>query len=302
MTYPLYRILAAALAFAAASPAASNELTLDASSGFVIPVEVNGRTLRLKVDAGTPGYVVLNPQAAQAAGLKGSLLPVTAKIGPVKLEGKTRATGVVISGLRMRKRVVWLDRNIVEGADGVISPRELPHDRVEFRFGPERPGEVASEIPTAFRMDRGVHHLYEVAGRKVEISLSNVDPASFATASAAALLAASNGSKWAGEVEARPILFGVERSVRPMRLDRPVLLGRFEVRNFLVRTGDDRGAYSLPTDPAADPDEIVVTGSRKSKQKARVALDLGVDRLGRCSRMIYDKLAQRLTLWCVAAD
>lgn len=301
MAYPLFRIVAAALAFVAASPAAGGELTLDASSGFVIPVEVNGRTLRLKVDSGTPGYIVLNPRAAQAAGLKGSLLPVTAKIGPVRLEGETKATDVVISGAKTRKRVMWLDRDVAEGADGVISPRELPYNRVEFRFGPQRPGEVVSEIPTAFRMNRGIHHLYQVAGKKIEISLSNVDPASFATASAAALLAGANGSRWLGEARARPILFGVERPVRPMRLDRPLLVGGFGISDFLVRTGDDRGAYSLPADPAADPDEIVVTGSRKSKQKARLALDLGLDRLGRCSRMIYDKLAQRLTLSCTAA-
>ena len=45
----------------AAAPASAADLVLDQRSGFVVPVEVNGHTLRLRVDPGANGVIVLNP-------------------------------------------------------------------------------------------------------------------------------------------------------------------------------------------------------------------------------------------------
>jgi hypothetical protein len=60
--------LTAALFWAA--PARAADLALDRQSGFVVPVEVNGHVLRLRVDPGANGVIVLNPEAAERVGLR----------------------------------------------------------------------------------------------------------------------------------------------------------------------------------------------------------------------------------------
>ncbi|HZF93282.1 MAG TPA: hypothetical protein VEZ20_00260 [Allosphingosinicella sp.] len=54
----------------AAMPANAADLVLDHRAGFVVPVEVNGHTLRLRVDPGANGVIVLNPAAAERIGLR----------------------------------------------------------------------------------------------------------------------------------------------------------------------------------------------------------------------------------------
>ncbi len=51
------------------SPLQARDLILDQQSGFVIPVQVNGQTLRLRVDTGANGVIVLNPDVVQRLGL-----------------------------------------------------------------------------------------------------------------------------------------------------------------------------------------------------------------------------------------
>jgi hypothetical protein len=55
---------------------------------------------------------------------------------------------------------------------------------------------------------------------------------------------------------------------------------------LLVRTSDYRGRYRLPTDPPADPNEIVVTGN-KASGKALLRLTIAEDRLAACSSLSY---------------
>jgi hypothetical protein len=80
--------LAAAFALAAAAPASAADLLLDHRSGFVIPIEVNGHTLRLRVDPGANGVIVLNPEAAQRVGLRD--LPVDRDLARALSPGRRR--------------------------------------------------------------------------------------------------------------------------------------------------------------------------------------------------------------------
>ena len=300
-----------ALAALLAVPAAAADLLLERESGFTIPVEVNGITLRLRVDPAASGLVILNPEAALRARLRPELMsarpgipgqyirPAFARIGPVSLSGRTRSVTASTGGQAFPMRAIWFDRPAIDGADGVISVALLPYDGVIFRLGPPRPGEAPVTLPLDFVTELGLYFPYPLEGRALPVQFSLWKPSSIGTAAAGALLAQGRAGAWAGEPDRRPISFGILRPVRPIRLGRPLDLGFGQVAAFLVRTADYRGGLALPADDA-DPDEIVVTAARAA-QSARLNLILGADQFARCSSLRYERAGRRLTLSCLGA-
>ncbi|TFI57882.1 hypothetical protein E2493_12900 [Sphingomonas parva] len=288
--------LAALLAAPAAAPAA--DLTVDAASDFVVEVTINGQPARLRVDPETPGFVIMNPDAIARLGIKPSLLPVVSRTGPVKLKGRTKVARIGLAGTSFERRLAWTERKAVDGADGLIGPEELPFDAVTFRWreGPSAASPVV--LPLEFSNAWGLHHPYQDGGAVVRVQFSMVKPESLATASAGALLAASHGGRWTGEVASRMIEFDIQRPTRPMTLARPLLFDGFAIRGFRVRTGDHRGDYALPVDDDPDPNEIVVTATSPKRQKAVLVVTVGRERLSGCSRMTVRRKPRTVTLEC----
>lgn len=307
MARALIGLLMAALA-AQAAPAAASDLILDASAGFIVPVEINGATLRLRVDPAASGLVVLNPAAAARARLSPEIKPPNsflpgafprqsfARIGPVSLTGSTRRTPVVIAGRPAELRLIWFDRDALAGVDGIISVANLPFDRVVLRLGPPREGETVLSLQLDYGHEIGLYFPYALGERTLPIQFSLWRQDNMSTAAAGALLANSHGGGWLGDYARRTINFGVDRPVRPMALGRPIDLHGLAVGQFLVRTGDYRGGYALPSD-SADPDEIVVTATG-NYQSARLNLTLGSNQFARCSSLTYEGQSRRLTLSC----
>lgn len=286
---------------AAAGPSAAANLELDARTGFTIPMEVNGQVLRIRVDPGAPGYLVLNPAAVARLGLKPSLIGSRTSVGPIVLHGHTKSVKLRVDGATLQPRAVWIDRNVVEDADGVISPQELPFDTVSFRLRPQQRGEHTTALMMSYSNSAGINLEHPAGDKRLELRFTTIDRHSMATASAAAQLAAEYGSQWTGDSRPEPVRFGIVRPIRPMMLNRPLDLSGFKIRDFLVRIGDNRGDYSLPTEDG-DPDEIVVTGKTKGKQPARLSLMVGQDTLSRCSSLSYGKGARVLTLQCTGVS
>ena len=301
--------LAALLVPRAASAA---DLVLDRESGFAIPVEINGATLRLRVDPAASGLVILNPDAVARAkltpemmsgrpGIPGQFIrPSYARIGPIGLTGRTRAANARVAGQPLRLQTIWFDRPAIEGADGVISPALLPYDVVTFRLGAARPGEAPVTLALDFVTELGLYFPYPLEGRALPVQFSLWKPSSIGTAAAGALLAQGRAGAWAGEPDRRPISFGVVRPVRAMNLQRPLDLGFARVGAFLVRTGDYRGGLALPAESDADPDEIVVTAARPT-QGARLNLVLGAEQFSACSSLRSERATRGLTLSCLGA-
>lgn len=280
------------------SAAWADDLTLDAASDHIIAVEVNGHPLRLKVDPGSSGYLILNPAAARAAGLKGSLIGSQTSIGPVVLDGKSNRVRLTVDGSTTRQRVVWVDRDVTTGADGIISPAALPFDNVTLELSAGSARSATFVLPMRYDHGLGLFFPYSAGGDTIIARLSTVQPLSMATASAAAVIAAAQGGSWSAEPRREHIRFAVERPVRPMALSRPVDLSGFAVDRFLVRISDNRGGHRLPADAPADPDEIVVAAKAKDKQPRNLHLTLGVDRLGACQSVTYRRASQSLALRC----
>lgn len=150
----------------------------------------------------------------------------------------------------------------------------------------------------AFNGDAGVHVPATVGDRQVAVRFSLQKPETIATAAAGAQLALVHGGGFSGPAVTRRIAFEIERPVRLLRLQRPFAFGRLAADTMFVRTADYRGKFALPADADPDPDEIVVTADKDSKQPARLSLIVGLDRLASCSELTLIRSARRLLLRC----
>jgi hypothetical protein len=286
----------AALFLLIASPAAAADLVVDTAANFTIPATINGQAVRLRVDPEASGYVILNPDAVARIGLRPSLLRARTQIGPVRLTGSSKVAEVSIGGVTGNRRLVWIDRPAIEGADGLIGPADMHYERVTFAIGPVRAGEAAFDLPLEFERSFGLHFPLTIGEHVFRFQFSLIKPASLATAGAGAALAELNGGSWAGEARDQVIEFGVVRPVRPMALARPLDLLGLKIAGFRVRTGDNRGDLTLPPDPNADPDEVVVTGG--SRQRAAFVVHIGRDRLADCSTLVWNNVTRHIRLNC----
>jgi hypothetical protein len=294
MRYFLPALVAVALLLPAAARAA--DLTVDAASNFTIEAMINGQPVRLRVDPEVSGYVILNPATVERIGLRRSMLGSRTQIGPVRLTGSSKVAEVSIGGVTGDRRVVWIDRPAIDGADGLIGPADMHYEHVVFTLGAARGGEATFVLPLEFERSFGLYFPLTIGEHDFRFQFSLTKPASLATAGAGAALAALHGGTWAGGALDQVIEFGVVRPVREMVLARPVELQGFRVGLLRVRTGDNRGNLDLPPDPDADPDEVVVTGG--SRQRAAFVVHVGLDRLQQCSRLEWNNLTRRLTLNC----
>ncbi len=291
------RQLALLLALLLVSAPAAADLTLDAASGWIIDAQVNGVPVRLRVDPSAPGYIILNPGAVRRIGLRESMTRAQTFVGPVRLRGSTKAADVALGGGVSERRLLWWDRDVVNGADGIVSMADLPYDAVTLSLAEPRPSERLLRLPMTFERNSGLIHRLSLDGQEIIVTISLNKPQSMATAAAGGLIARHHEGTWAGEARQQPISFGVERPVRPLALGHPLPLAGLAVREMLVRTRDNRGNVDLPPEAGADPDEVVVT-AQSGRQRSRYILTLGRDWLSACSSIIWDNRTRIMTLNC----
>lgn len=287
------------LATAATGPARAADLELQAGAHYVQAV-VNGHAVRLRVDPEAPGYILLNPGAIQRVGLRPSMTRARTFVGPVRLTGRTKSTTVTIGNRTDERRIIWMDRDAVTDADGLIGPADLPYDRVTFHLRAAGPGEQLLTLPLAFDRSTGLSHRQRVGDQEVGFKLATGTPQTLATAAAGALLAARHGGTWAGEAREHPVRFGVMRPARPLTLGTALPIAGLPLARMLVRTRDDRGNAVLPAENDADPDEMVVTAGSE-RQRARYTVILGADWLAGCSSLVWDNGTRVMTVSCRAS-
>lgn len=284
------------LALPLTNPAHAADLELQAGAHYV-DAQINGHAVRLRVDPEAPGYILLNPAVVQRVGLRPSMTRARSFVGPVRLTGRTKSTAVTIGARTDERRIIWMDRDAVTDADGLISPADLPYDRVTLHLRAIAPGEQALSLPLGFDRSAGLFHRQRIGDQDVGFKLGTGTPLTLATAAAGALLAAQHGGTWAGEAREHPVRFGVIRPTRPLTLATALPVAGLPLTNMLVRTRDDRGDTNLPPENDADPDEMVVTAVTE-RQRARYTIILGADWLGGCSSIIWNNGTRIMTLAC----
>jgi hypothetical protein len=285
--------LAALLLTAAADP---TEMTVDGDR--TIAITAGGVPARVRLDPGAPTSPVFNPDFAQRAGFRAGWIGIQARVGPVRVNGFTAVIRLDLGDGEFKRRVGWFSAPYVSGADGAVGPGGLPADRVRFVIGPAMPGERSVSLPLADFGRAGMGVTLMAGGERISVWFNLDRPRSFATASAGASIALSNGGRFDADPERMPIHLGVVRPVRHMALAAPFAVGPLSLTGVMVRTGDFGSAASIPEGEAdeGDPDEIVVTGQKKRKGEQRLLI--GRDALDRCSSILFDKRARLVTLSC----
>jgi hypothetical protein len=275
-------------------------LTLAPESGYIISAQINGHPVRLRVDPGYEG-IILNRDVAERIGLERSIWQNDVLVGPVRMEGETGVAPVTIGAATDTRRIIWFEKNVTAGADGIVNMAHLPYENVTLQLRPERPGEADIALATTPDGFWSITHHQLVGDRRIEVRFGLDIPRTVMTASTGAKLADLHGGSWAGAAFPHVIGFFVERPVRPMVFARPVTLGGLSLDRALVRGSDFRGRNALPADPPADPSEIVVRGDAGKTRAVYNAL-LGQDLLSRCSSISYATPSRVLTLRCLPRE
>lgn len=297
----VYRPTAALTLLLTVAPATAADLVLDGADGPHVTAVINGVPLRLKVAFDHTDGITLNPDAALRAGLGQGDGRWIEQIGPVELEGRSAQARLVLAGVATRTSIRWRGSPVLSGADGAVSAHTLPFDSVTVRRAAAAPGERELLFATRLHDNHGIHYRLKVGDRRVAVRFSLDRPRTTAPAAAAAVIAEQQGGQLGQERLLEEIVPGVERPVRPLRLDRPLAVAGLSVPVLMVRTSDFRGAHrSLLVEQPAAAGEIVVTGARPS-QDALYRITLGLDVLGRCSAATYRRRTGELRLRCAPA-
>lgn len=268
---------------------------LELSGDFTVPLLIEGRPMRLRVDPDIGSSRALNAQAAQTLGLKEGMIRGVHMVGPVKLIAGSRTISIDYGIQKAKDRVFWFfDRAASPVGDGIIAPTALPYDIVIFKLRAPMTDEQQYTLPLS---SNGRNALLTVGTAQIAVGFNLLREETLATASTGNLIAASFKGAFAEKQKLAMIRFGVERPVRAVKLGLPVDVGGRDLNEILVRVSDFGDASDIPETQRGDEDEIVVTA--KSKKKPNYSMALGRVFLNRCSSLTYDFKAKLVRMSCV---
>jgi len=287
-----------ALALAAPALVAADAAPLLVSGDRTITATVAGLPARLRIDPGGPTIPVFNPDFATRAVFKAGWIGTAVKVGPIMVNGRSAVIRMDLGQGEFKRRVTWFGSDFLKGADGSIGPGMLPDDIIRFEMHAPQPGEKRVALPLANFTFSGMGYRFQIGGTDVRVRFTLERDRTIATAPLGAVIAQAHDGKFDRRPESMEIFLGVERPVRHMALARPLQIGPLSLDGMLVRTSDFGSTAAIPDAdaPPPDPDEILVTGTKK--QKGHMTLEIGRDYLDRCSSILFDKPAKLLTLSC----
>lgn len=279
---------------ALAAPPVEDVLVVEPNA--LIAASVNGMNVMLAMEPDGLSIPALDPALAKRLALSGGISGAQARVGPVKIAGRSGTVQLQVGRAVRKQKAVWFDKPMVAGADGALEPDAAPHPSVMFRLSdPTAPG-VTSRLPLVRKNNRDGTEI-EIAGAKIFVQWTFARAGTLATAAAASSIALANGGKLSGEARRQSIRFGVERPVRLLTLARPFAIGPLTLSAFDARISD-YGTVSGVADADIDPTEIVVTATGRQKTVPEFGLTLGRDVMRGCSSIEFDKARQQIVLTC----
>lgn len=116
--------------------AADQPTSLTLSGDNTVSVTINGEQVRIKADPAYAGLVTVNPDVVTRARLKPSMIGTMHMVGPVIIGFRTDAAKVDFGYGRQKRRVMWPDRPIISGVDGIAGGTQPDRAGPSPRFRP----------------------------------------------------------------------------------------------------------------------------------------------------------------------
>lgn len=280
-------------------------LVLDAAAPIVILL-IDGQPLRLRVDHGVSRDVMINASAAARLGLatpgrlvagKPADLGKTAtQVGKVKSVETTSREVLTYRDRSLVATLAWPRNDHVAGADGMINPRQLPHDVVRIVRRVAAASDAASVMPLRWSSGRGMLGTLPHKDDDIDIVISPAIEVTLATAAAGSLLAKSHGGMLTGPARTLPIAHGVSRPVRDLVFARPVEVAGVKVSRAATRVFDWSGRTDIPDADLAPGEAVVKSSAGRQGQWAK--LTLGDDVLAACAEINWYREPMRMEMVC----
>jgi hypothetical protein len=283
-------------------------LALDAAAPIVTAI-VGGEPLRLRVDPGVAGYVEINASAAQRLGLGNpgrlrsdgepvDLDSTATQVGKVRVREVTSDETLTYADRIVPRRLAWGTDDRVAGADGMINPRDLPHDEIRLVRRAVQAGDVRTVLPMRWDSGRGLLGSAGVGDAEIDVVITPAAPLTLATAAAASLMAAGHGGRLTGPARDVVVAHGARRPVRDVVFARPVDIAGVRLTRVAARVFDWSGKTDIP-DADLGPGEAVV-GGRAGAQRQWAKLALGADHLDACAEIVWRREPAMIELTCPA--
>ena len=272
-------------------------LELDASQGApVINAIVKRQPVRFALDPVLGRYAAVNPEAAPRLGLSGYPIGnAAASIDGAEIKGKVARFGITIDGRKRMVSAALLGRSHLpagdaQGYDLAGGFEALPADRIVVWLN--RGIEGATEQISFTRPEKDKERGFPVSlgGINMRLNFHFANDHSWLDRQAAQSLADQGKIEPFGEVRTIPVWFGLDMPVQEVRSRAPLEVNGLRLQSLQART-------SAPLVlPEPDDQVIIVTGQREGKRTP--VLLVGAGSLSHCSKMVFERASQRLTLSC----
>ncbi|KEO91159.1 hypothetical protein EH31_00410 [Erythrobacter longus] len=289
------------LSMAAVSKTADTSQTdLVVRAGDTIAMTINDQSVQFRLSPDAISVPTLNDDAARRIGLKPSMIGYVYVIGPERISFRTDNVRYLADATSFKRRTAFSNRNLVDGADAIAGPETFPFRRTIFILREPQPGDREITFPLDSELGRSQTSVrIDIGDRPIYAAFSLDRSESLITATGGKWIADANGGWFDGDARDTPILYGVARPIRSLKLERPLMLGELQVRNLAVRVSDVGSSRGIAEGaaPEQDPNEIVVSGDGKRKVPSQ-RMYIGMDTIGHCASIAYDFDSATVTLRC----
>jgi hypothetical protein len=303
-------VLLAGPALAAPKVATPAVFTLNVTENFnpYLPVRVKQATVKTRVALSYDQIFLLNPAAAQKAGMKpfpllGKFSRNNTPLANGKLVIRWNLAAISPPGLPDRKLpVVWPDKPIADDAEAIMPISALDAQRIDVVLGETPPGSQTIIIPRKGKNQAMIRT--RIGDTPVDISLELNIPKTVMNARAGDALIRAGLVRRANSIGYWKPVPAVSLPTQALIPKAGLTIAGLPMREMGVRVTEaeartiDAAARGTSTEDD-DEDTITVSADRNKKKRGRDPwILIGRDVLDDCSRISFDRPGERWVLVC----